>query len=245
LPPVPAHHYRETYRDADLDKLISDFGISEEHRDGLGPFLEDIAAIWRSKQSSNPTGDRPAKSSVALQRVAKLADQLNTALSDLPPLAEDALRRAYADADNSVLLGMSDAATIPKGAAFNIPKGDGSPQIVELEQSDIQDVIANISAMALTAADMPSGKVGVKRDHGLRLWMANVETYWTQTLGRGFTRDVSWTGDPISEPSRFCVAAFAFVSPETPPSRVLQEMKHCVNTSRRKIAGRIARQNDA
>ena len=98
---------------------------------------------------------------------------------------------------------MSNDTTVSHGAAFNVPQADGSQQIIELEQDDIQDVIAHISAIALQAADLPSGQAGAKRDHGLKLWVANVETYWTQTLGRSFSRDVTSTGEPVSEAARF------------------------------------------
>ena len=239
MPPAPAHHYQVTYRPADLEELVNDFAIPDVHRDGLGPFLEDLAAIWRWMQPSASASGTRAKSAAALQRVAKLAGQLGTALADLPPSAQGALRLAYASTDSAMVLTMGGDAAVSYGAAFKVPQTDGSQQIVELEQDDIQDMIAHIAAMALQAADLPSGQAGTKRDHGLKLWVANVETYWTQTLGRNFSRDVTSTGEPISEAARFCVAAFASVSAETLPSRVLQEMKLCIKATREKSTGRI------
>ncbi len=76
MPPAPAHHYQATYRGADLEKLVSGFAIPKEHRDGLGPLLEDLAALWRWKQPSATVSGTPAKSAAALQRVAKIAEQL-------------------------------------------------------------------------------------------------------------------------------------------------------------------------
>ncbi|WP_458791935.1 hypothetical protein [Yoonia sp. MH D7] len=244
MPPAPAHHYKATYRAADLEKLVSDFAIPDAQRDGLGPLLEDLAAIWRWKQPPATAIGTAAKSAAALQRVAKLADQLGTALGDLPPSAQDALRLTYASTGSAMVLAMNDDA-ISHGAAFSVPQADGSQQIIELQQDDIHGLVAHISAMALQAADLPAGQAGAKRDHGLKLWVANVEAYWTQTLGRSFSRDVTSTGEPISEAARFCVAAFAPVSAETLPSRVLQEMKLCIKATREKSTGRITPQNDA
>ncbi len=245
MPPAPEQHYRETYRATDLEKLISDFDIPEEHRESLPAFLEDVAAIWRSHQHPPTAKIRPAVTSAALQMVSKLADQLNTALRDLPPPAKAALDTAYSRLDGKVILAMSDDQPPPKGVAFNVAQADGAPLIVKLEQDEIQDLVANISAMAAQAADLPSGKAGTKRDHGLRMWMTNVEMFWTKTLGRNFSRDVTSNGEAVSEAARFCVAAFAPVSAETLPSRVLQEMKLCIKTARKKSTGRIAPQIDA
>jgi hypothetical protein len=245
LPPAPAHHYRVTYSETDLQKLIRDFDIPELHRDGLGPLLEDMAAIWRWHQSPVSERIRPTKMSAALQKIAKLADQLEKALQDLPSPAKAALDVAYSEAEIAAHLALNDDQPPPKGVAFNAPQADGTPLIVQLETEEIRDVIAHVAVMATQAADLPSAKAGTKRDKGLRMWMANVEIFWTETLGRSFSRDVTSTGEPISAAARFCVAAFAFVSPHTPPSRVLQEMKLCIKATRKKIAGRIAHQNDA
>ena len=163
MSPAPAQHYRETYRATDLEKLVDDFDIPEEHRDSLAAFLEDIAAIWRWHQRPPTAKIRPAETSAALQKVAKLADQLNTALRDLPPPAKVALDTAYSSMGGEVILAMSDGQPPPKGVAFNVTQADGAPLIVELEQDEIQDLVAYISAMAAQAADLPSGKAGAKR----------------------------------------------------------------------------------
>jgi hypothetical protein len=64
------------------------------------------------------------------------------------------------------------------------------------------------------------------------MWVLNIEMFWTQTLGRSFTRVVFAKGEPSSEAALFCVEAFKPFDPKTPPSRVLKEMKHCIKRKR-------------
>lgn len=136
MPPAPAHHYRKTYSETDLRKLIRDFDIPELHRDGQAPRLEDMAAIWRWHQSPVSERIRPTKMSAALQKVAKLADQLNKALQDLPSPAKAALDMAYSEAEIAAYMTVDDDQLPPKGVAFNVPQADGTPLIVQLETDE-------------------------------------------------------------------------------------------------------------
>jgi hypothetical protein len=61
------------------------------------------------------------------------------------------------------------------------------------------------------------------------MWIANIEMFWASTLGRSFSRDVGLKGEAISESARFCVAAFRFVSPETPENTVLNVQKKYIS----------------
>jgi hypothetical protein len=245
MPVVPTHHYQETYTKTDLEFLYSEFNIPTAAQAELARALEDAAAICRWHNQPTASNVRPAVSIAALNKVAKFADKLGAALSGLPPAAQAALAVEYTQSESSVISALSGGPPSPKGAALFVPQTDGSTLPVLPDQDDIQDIIAHIGLMAKQATGLPSGADGAKRNQGLRMWMLNIEMFWTETLGRSFTREVSANGEPLSQAARFCVAAFKPVGPKTPPSRVINEMKHCIKRKRHGSTGRIVTQNGA
>lgn len=231
---VPKHHYRETYSAADLAKLTKDFDIGPDHQDDLARFLEDAAAIYRWHQISPEAAIRPAMVKSSLKKVAKLSAQLTEALNGLPPRAEVTLAIEYAKSEDAALMASMGNQSKPKGAALYVPEPDGSETLVTLEMNEVLDVIGHLGRMAAQAADLPPGRIGTKRNDGLRMWVLNMERFWTKTLGRSFSRDATSAGEPVSAAARFCVAAFKPVSPDTPPSRVLNAMKISIRDSQGK-----------
>jgi hypothetical protein len=226
MPVVPAHHYRETYSPADLTSLAQQFSIAPDHRVEMASLLEDAAAIWRWHGVKHSKRLTPAQTARSLDKAADQARKLCLTVTTLP---EQAFGRLEVEIDNA----QTNAATalimrqpISGLPALTTPETDGETLGTILELSDILQMIAALERMAKDAAQLPSGNSGVKRDHALRMWIINIELFWVGTLGRVFSRDATSSGEPVSEASRFCVAAFKIVSPETPSSRVLNEMKH-------------------
>ena len=219
MPVVPAHHYRETYSQADLRNLAAAFEIPAEHHAEMASLLEDAAAIWRwhgIRQSKRPT---PAKTARSLNKVAVQARKLCQTVTALPDQSfgrlEAAIDKAQGEAATAMIMGQP-VSGLP---ALTTPQTDSDLLRTVLELSDILQMIATLEHMAKNAAKSPSGSAGVKRDHALRMWIINIELFWVGTLGQLFSRDATSSGEPLSETARFCVAAFKIVSPETPASR--------------------------
>lgn len=86
--------------------------------------------------------------------------------------------------------------------------------------------IANIAE--ITPHAYTSIKKGNRKDFPLESWMMDALKIWTSMLGRKFSRDVSETGEPATAAAAFVVTAYNTLSPETPRSRVLNEMKKLI-----------------
>lgn len=221
----------ETYSQTDLEELFAEFDIATEHRAETVRVLEHAATSWRWSRPTPEDQVPPAKLKSSLGKVAKLSDQLNEALSALPAQATVNLEMEYIRVDGALAFTYG---LVPnrKGVAIYIEEPDGTEFAVTLELHEISEVIANLGDLARRSADKPAGRKGTKRDQQLRSWVSDIDMYWTKTLGRKFTRDVTSEGVPISEAARFCVSAFEKVCSDTPPSRVLNEMKHCIKDKR-------------
>jgi hypothetical protein len=245
MPVVPAHHYRETYSPADLASLAQEFSISPDHRAEMASLLEDTAAIWHWHGVKHSKGPTPAQTARSLSKAAALAHRLSQTVAALPEQAlyrlELAIDRAQDEASTAMIMGQP-VSDLP---AFTSPETDGNELGTLLDVSDILQIVSALERLAKDAAKLPSGSSGAKRDHALRMWIINIELFWVNTLGRVFSRDATSSGEPVSEAARFCVAAFKVASPETPSSRVLNEMKHRIREVSSKSTGRIATENGA
>lgn len=245
MPVVPALHYRETYNPTDLAALSREFAIAQDHQADMASLLEDAAAIWRWHGGDRSKPPTPAQTAKSLSKAATLAHRLSQTVAALPEQAlyrlELAIDRAQDEASTAMIMGQP-VSDLP---AFTSPETDVNELGTLLDLSDILQIVSALERMAKDAAQLPSGSSGAKRDHALRMWIVNIELFWVNTLGRVFSRDATSSGEPVSEAARFCVAAFKVVNPETPSSRVLNEMKHRIRDAPTKSTGRIATQNGA
>lgn len=231
MPPAPAHQYRVTYREADLEKMITDFSIPNALRHDLGTLLEDSAAIWRWKNSTENSFKAPATTSAAIRRVAKKAGSLKEALEGLPDQAFVALNRAYEQATDRAAL---DESGVASGPALSAPTEFGTDGRV---YPDLEEITQLVAVLERIASDVPPPSAtwkGPRKSSALGLWIANIAMFWTDTLSRDFTRDISDNGEPISPAARFCVEAFALLSPDTPTQTVLNAMKAHITSAKRK-----------
>lgn len=231
MPVVPAHHYRETYSPADLVSLAQEFSIPPDHRAEMANLLEDAAAIWRWHAAGYKVRTAPYIAAKNLREVSRQAEKLKVALDALPPLANAALASQQESAQSSVISG-----TLDKGKIFGllVPESDGSEYPIFPDPREIGQMIAALGDMANRASNLPRAGKGKPADHALRMWITNIELFWTSTLGRSFSRDVGSKGEAIAEAARFCVAAFHYVSPETPENTVLNIQKHYISSVNRK-----------
>lgn len=234
LPPAPAQHYQETYRETDLEKLVAEYDIPKEHCESLGKFLEDIAAIWRWNKPKENGHNKPSNTAMALQRVSKKAGSLKDAIHSLSPDVLSALNFKFVSAMDHAAMIQDSNTPMP---VLPVSMDDGSVEPMILKLGEVTQLIAALEFIASSMKTQSTGWKGPRKDPALRLWIANVAKFWTNTLGRSFTRDVSDTGDPISPAARFCTEAFFHLSPETPPQTVLNAMKtHISSVNRKSLA---------
>ncbi|HSF91364.1 MAG TPA: hypothetical protein VLA51_04080 [Paracoccaceae bacterium] len=231
MPVVPTHHYRETYSQADLAALAQEFSIAPDHRAEMASLLEDAAAIWRWHAAGYKVRTAPYIAAKNLREVSRQAEKLKVALDALPPLAVAALASQQESAQSSVITGTLDKG---KMLGFMATESDGSEYPIFPDFFEIGQLITALADLANRAGNLPRAGKGKPTNHALRMWIANIEMFWTSTLGRSFSRDVGLKGEAISESARFCVAAFRFVSPETPENTVLNVQKNYISSVNRK-----------
>lgn len=71
---------------------------------------------------------------------------------------------------------------------------------------------------------LPAGKPFGKREKALPQFISNLRKYWTDTLGRKFTRHFH-QGEAVSEASRFCVMAAEPLDPRPTPQKINHTMQ--------------------
>ncbi|SOC22136.1 ATPase family protein associated with various cellular activities (AAA) [Rhodobacter sp. JA431] len=240
MPVAPAHHYKKTYSQDVLDRLVKTYSIPARQRDTFENALEDAAAIWRWYRAAADERTAPSQSSKALQDLSKTAKKLYEALSALPRQAEVSLIAETDRVGFKIFEGTEDPAGLP---VLMVPQDDGTCEPVALNLKDYVHLLDAFQRIAADAAKLPPGRKGAKRDDALRMWIANIETLWTQRLERAFTRDVHEDGTPLTSSARFCVDVFSYVDPDTPTSRIMHEMKLRITATRQRSTGRISPQN--
>jgi hypothetical protein len=234
MPVVPVHHYRETYSAADLSDLAEAFEIPVEHRAEMALLLEDTAAIWRWYKAGRTDLTAPYVASKNLRDLSKQATKLKAALDALPPPAIEALERQLYAEQSAVVMETVDS---DKMFALMVPESDGSDYPIFPDLRAFRRLVAAIADMADRASDLPNRGKGKPADRALRMWITNIDMFWTGVLGRSFTRDVGPNGEPLTQAGQFCVAAFRFVSPQTPQNSVSNAMKsHIASVKRKSLA---------
>ncbi|MDE0591585.1 hypothetical protein OU789_16725 [Halocynthiibacter sp. C4] len=83
---------------------------------------------------------------------------------------------------------------------------------------------------------LPTGKIP---DYALMLWFSNIEKLWCEISSDPFSRDITSTGEPITNASRFCVLAFQKIDPNYTESRILNGMKKFITKRRKEATGKL------
>ena len=197
--------------------------------------LEDIAAVYRWESSKY--ADLPRSSDVArdLKGLIKRVTKLNDTLENLPDEAAYFLGVAI-DMNNSHDSALTITEKMPKNAAsLVIPLSEDALPAVALDLllPDVRQLLSGLERAAQGAIEsLPKRRRGQQRDHGLRLWMNNIEALWKRNTDAPFTRDETASGEPITPAACFCVAAFHCISPDYAVSRILWEMRDCIRQSK-------------
>lgn len=220
-----------TYTDAVFADLCAAFQLPAAKQDEVRARLEAAAAVWRHYARDDAPPARPSHARAELKAIADLATKLSGLVSDLSVPARHAVAQAEA-AQIARALG-AGARGESRYPLLSYPQPDGGDDLLTLGLPDLCGILDGFAEIATQAADaLPARRAGRRRDEALRLWMANIEPLWAETLGRAFTRDATDDGVPITEAARFCVAAFRVLDPRTPASRVLNAMKNRIKTKR-------------
>ena len=244
---VPPHHFIDTYSKEDVAKLCQTFSLHPDDLDEFRNDLETSAAIyrWESKKYS----DLPNRGVLTrdFTGLANAARRLGDMLENLPEETEDIFigeigRQTSREA--ALLIG---GKLQPDDPALLIPvnlQGSNAMAIC-LDFPDLKRIIRGLENTATSAIEtLPKRRRGQMRNWGLRLWMTNMKMLWECTTDQPFTRDVTDAGDPITPAASFCVAAFHHIAPDYPQSRILREMKDCIQRSRQATGQIISKTED-
>jgi hypothetical protein len=201
-------------------------------------------AIYRWESEKHSDLSRSSVVSRDLQGLVRRIKRLDEGLENLPDGAVSELSKAISKCNMAYTAKIITDALPDDAPSLTIPiyGGKGPLTALSLELSDFRQVLSGFENAAERALDaLPKRLPGQSRDHGLRLWMHNIEDLWTRTTQVPFTRDQTQSGEPITPAAVFCVAAFLHVTPDYSKSRILGEMKDCIRTSRRRTGGYVAK----
>ena len=233
--------YKRTYSHADTLNLCRASGLAPQDHDAFRQELENCAAVYRWEAVKRK--DVPHNSALKRELAAthKRLRNLRAALNDLSDEARTELRAGIsqqAETDTARAL----TQTLPADAPTLLIPLLEPDQALTLDLTDLENILGGMDvALTATTERLPNQQPGQNRDHGLRLWIANIKDLWAQTTDAPFTRDATDANDPITPAATFCVGAFHIIEPDYPNSRILREMKDCI--ARQKPAGRIVAKN--
>jgi hypothetical protein len=232
LPPDPF------FSDAFLSELFARFDIGPEYHSRVQTLLDGAASDWKEAQVDglSPRELRAHLESVELQ--AKTLQEMLSVISG--PVWRELLRAGdltrsgapdepYLSYDSSPLLDVADE---PEPCII-LPGDYLGADSKRINLSDLAVAFELLSELSTHAQRInPPVKRGVQIDIPLRRWVQDIQHMWERVLNRSFTRDVDAYGEPISEAACFCVGVYRQMHPNTPRSRVLNEMKIAIQTRR-------------
>jgi hypothetical protein len=225
---VPPRFYKDTYDESNVRYLCEIGELTPANIEAFAESLEHSAAIYRWESAKFE--DRPRNSDVALELkdIAKQANRLKSSLDQLSWNAQSELDR-HADINAQHAITGSLAAPSEPSLAVSLKHLEIGVPCVIMNVPTLRSVIEGLENAANSkSANLPKGRPGQVRSYGLRLWMRNIAELWDKSTNRAFTRDVTSTGEPITNAARFCAEAFRIVDPSVPTSRVMRELKDCI-----------------
>lgn len=236
---VASQYYEETNSDEAYEILCDRFEFPEPLKPELRKQLEDFAAIWRWHHDRSKHVRQPSRDAKALALVARQSQKLQLALDALSDNASIAMQQTshqYEMQSFDFEKNFSDVGH----EFYRYTDQDGTETTL---YQDIQDLVRSVSIIKLVAVEakenIGSMPVGPRFDLSMTMWITNVAIMWTEKLGRPFTRDTTSKGDPLTEAAQFCIDAFHPISPSTPNSKILNEMKKHITKSRKKTTGKV------
>ncbi|MES0826111.1 hypothetical protein [Ruegeria sp. SCP11] len=225
---VPPRFYKDTYDDNAVQYLCE---VGELAPANIGVFaekLEHSAAMYRWETAKFENLPRNSDVARELKDIAKQANRLKSSLDQLSWKAQSELDR-LADSDAQHAISGSLAAPSEPSLAVSLKHLEIGVPCVVMDVPTLRSVIEGLEIAATSkSANLPKGRPGQVRSYGLRLWMRNIADLWDGTTSQAFTRDVTSTGEPITNAARFCAEAFRSIDPSIPTSRVMRELKDCI-----------------
>jgi len=233
MPVVAEQFYALTYSDEVYASLCEDFNIPHQIRVDFREQLEDVAAIWRWKQSRAEIIRRPSEDVKALASVLKHVQKLSLALDALSPDALIALERINSRFETQAIL--SDATHSDAGHEFHrYTNHDGVEVILTDTAEDLIRAVSVLEHITVEAKEsIRLTRAGSRSDYALSLWLTNIADMWTNQLGRPFTRDATTDGEPLTHAAQFCITTFTYISPSTSSTKIINGMKKHISKSRK------------
>lgn len=222
---VPKQHYAETYDAETVSELCQIAGIDPADTARVKYELEHFAAIYRWKHTSvaSSTPGTPVKRE--LNTLANQAARLIETLATLSPEAARAIERQV-DSDMQSALVNPDAP--PTGPSLFIQLEGLSDDVIghSADLELIQTVVGGLHRAARTASNtVRKGRPSKPLDLGMLIWLSNVKAFWQANTSLPFSRDVTSSGEPITNSGTFCLVAFRAIEPDCQTSRIMNGMK--------------------
>jgi len=235
MPPDPF------FSDAFVAELFENYDIEPEKQARVRRLLDRAATNWRQASDLDvPLRDQRE----VLATLGRHSGALKAVLHEIPATTWHKLTAASAMFDSGEFSEPRLTNTSPPSWD---PLAETEPTLI-VPASDPADVTGRITVTQLVQAldllsslgdiavqMMPPVKPGVQIDYPLRYWMMEIQRLWQVHLQRKFTRDVDAHGAPITDAACFCVEVFRQMEPQTPRSRVLNEMKIAIQTKRTEL----------
>lgn len=234
--------YKPTYSPADTLRLCQASELAPADHETFRQELDHCAAVYRWEAAKLKGGPRNSALKRELTATQKRLQNFRASLADLSSEARIEIRDGLSrQADTDAARAITQ--TVPTDSpSLLVPLLDPD-QAITLDLTDLERLIGGMDlAFTTTIERLPNQPRGQNRDHGLRLWIANIKDLWARTTDAPFTRDATEANDPITPAAIFCVGAFHIIEPDYPSSRILREMKDCI--ARQKSTGRIISENE-
>ena len=219
--------------------LATILGIGPAQHSQLATVLSHAVQTWE-RANDEPMVKVPAKGrSAELRKFAKIARDMQSALNDLSDAAWLSMHDGSdSHNDDHYESGIGTVAgNMDYGEAFHEPvvRLIDYPYLHHaIKGCELAQMMGLLSTTADAAAsNLPDLRSGPLSDRPLAAWMQSI-AFMVEDFGVPFKRDVAVDGSPVTAAARFCVAAYAVVSPITPSSRVLTAMKREITARNRK-----------
>ncbi|MBL4874302.1 MAG: hypothetical protein JKY41_13185 [Rhodobacteraceae bacterium] len=220
------------FTDEFLNALYQRYKVDSSIHDALRQRLENSAREWYYLRNVEDVDATPREVRHSLNKIARLANELSAHLTNVPSAVWSALVETNDTVNqNRYVLGVHhDSHHYPELGLIGSPAitvvGDNEHDpFVTISVSDLTEAMSALASTADIASQIiPKVTQGPPPDKPLRKWMADMSNMWRITLERPFTF-ADYKGEPISGAACFCVNVYEHLSPETPVSRVLREMK--------------------
>ncbi|SHL79731.1 hypothetical protein SAMN05444414_14221 [Roseovarius marisflavi] len=235
---APEKYYAETYDIQTVSKFCQIAGIDPSNAPHARQELEHFAAIyrWEHARTANKAPGKATK-----RELESLANQTARLLEILAKLSPDAAAAIERQVAADARLGIARDSGAPNGPSLFIRLDDFSDDLMGLSVNleMLQAVLGGLHDAASTGADTThKSRSGKTQDFGLLLWLSNIKTFWHAHTDLPFSRDVTQTGEPITNAGSFCLAAFLKIEPDCPTSRVMNGMKYVIKKGN-KSTGKI------